>query len=124
MGERRDEKQRQGRYSDETSETCSQRKQREGSLDFDNITAFCPIFSDLLSTFSCASKVDSPSLSTLAGQVAIEGALSAKPEIVAESAPAVEIAPEKQALPNDPYPLLYTEKISQKKTIQKKKSPI
>lgn len=61
-----------------------------------------------------------PSLSTLAGQVAIEGALSAKPEIVAESAPAVEIAPEKQALPNDPYPLLYTEKISPKKTIQKK----
>lgn len=66
-------------------------------------------------------KVDSPSLSTLAGQVAIEGALSAKPEIVAESAPAVEIAPEKQALPNDPYPLLYTEKISPKEDDSKEK---
>ena len=58
--------------------------------------------------------MDSPSLSTLAGQVAIEGALSAKPKIVVESAPVVKTTPQKQALPNDPYPLLYTEKISPK----------
>ena len=67
-------------------------------------------------------KVDSPSLSTLAGQVAIEGALSAKPKIVVESAPVVKTTPQKQALPNDPYPLLYTEKISPKEDDSKKKN--
>lgn len=69
-------------------------------------------------------KVDSPSLSTLAGQVAIEGALSAKPKIVVESAPVVKTTPQKQALPNDPYPLLYTEKISPKEDDSNEKSPI
>lgn len=49
-----------------------------------------------------------PSLATFAGQVGMEGVLSAQPEIV------VETAPEENALPEDPYPLLYTTSVPSK----------
>ena len=47
-----------------------------------------------------------PSLPAIAGQIEIKGALSARPEWI------VETAPEENALPNDPYPLLYTASVS------------
>ena len=53
-------------------------------------------------------RVESPSLSTLASQVAIEGAISVQPEIVVETAPAEPV------LPDDPYPKLYAEKVTPK----------
>ena len=47
-----------------------------------------------------------PSLPAIAGQIEIKGALSARPEWT------VETASEENALPNDPYPLLYTASVS------------